>query len=110
MSLTLINEPHAFILQGSFSVHPVVSSAVQSGDPVVALETTILTHGMPHPHNIETALAVEEEVRLAGAVPASVGVLDGVVYVGEGVGNSAGEVVGNWVELCTNINGSAGWR
>ena len=69
-------------------MHRAVSNAVQSGEPVVALETTILTHGMPHPQNIETALAVEEEVRLAGAVPASIGVLDGVVYVGEGVGDS----------------------
>ncbi len=67
---------------GSFSVHPVVSEAVQCGRPVVALETTIVTHGMPHPQNVATALAVEEEVRSAGAVPASIGVLDGRVHVG----------------------------
>lgn len=72
-----------FLVQDSFCVHPDVSSAVQCGEPVVALETTIVTHGMPHPHNIETALAVEEEVRRAGAVPASIGVLDGTVHVGE---------------------------
>ena len=56
---------------------------MQAGEPVVALETTILTHGMPHPQNIETALAVEEVVREVGAVPASIGVLDGTVHVGK---------------------------
>ena len=64
-------------------VHPEVRSALECGEPVVALETTIVTHGMPRPHNVETALAVEGEVRGAGATPASIGVLDGVVHVGE---------------------------
>lgn len=69
-------------IEGLFSVHPEVADAVASGEPVVALETTIVTHGMPHPQNIDTALEVEAVVRSAGAVPASIGVLDGTVHVG----------------------------
>ncbi len=56
---------------------------MDAGHPVVALETTILTHGMPHPQNIETALEVEGVVRNQGAVPASIGLLDGTVHVGQ---------------------------
>lgn len=59
-----------------------VSAAITAGRPVVALETTIVSHGMPWPHNIETALAVEEIVRAGGAVPAAIAVLDGMVRVG----------------------------
>ena len=66
-----------------YSVQPEVADAIESGKAVVALETTIVTHGMPHPQNIETALEVEEVVRNQGAVPASVGLLDGVVHVGQ---------------------------
>ena len=68
---------------GPLCVQPQVSRALERGDPVVALETTIVTHGMPHPHNLETALEVEQVVREAGAVPASIGVLDGTVHVGQ---------------------------
>jgi pseudouridine-5'-phosphate glycosidase len=59
-----------------------VTAAVTAGRPVVALETTIVSHGMPWPQNIETAFAVEEVIRNAGAVPAAIAVLDGVVRVG----------------------------
>ena len=52
--------------------------------PLVALETTIVSHGMPWPENLETALAVEATVRAAGAVPASIAILDGAVRVGLG--------------------------
>lgn len=71
------------LVEGFFSVHPQVARAVECGDPVVALETTIVTHGMPHPQNLETALAVEEVVRSVGVVPASIGLLDGTVHVGQ---------------------------
>ena len=60
-----------------------MGGALERGDPVVALETTILTHGMPHPHNLETALAVEGVVRGVGAIPAHIGLLDGKVHVGQ---------------------------
>ncbi|MCB1503280.1 MAG: pseudouridine-5'-phosphate glycosidase [Bauldia sp.] len=57
-------------------------AALADRRPVVALETTIVSHGMPWPQNIETALAVEGIVRAGGAVPASIAVLDGKVRVG----------------------------
>jgi pseudouridine-5'-phosphate glycosidase len=59
-----------------------VAAALAAGAPVVALESTIITHGMPWPQNVETALAVEAEVRGAGAVPATVAVMDGWVHAG----------------------------
>lgn len=61
-----------------------VSEALAAGRPVVALETTIVSHGMPWPENIETALAVEAIVRDNGAVPAAIAVLDGRIRVGLG--------------------------
>lgn len=59
-----------------------VRDAMREGAPVVALESTIVTHGMPWPENLETARAVEDAVRAAGAVPATIAILDGVVRVG----------------------------
>jgi pseudouridylate synthase len=59
-----------------------VKAALESGKAVVALETTILSHGMPYPTNLETALAVEDIIREVGAVPATIGIVDGVVTVG----------------------------
>jgi len=59
-----------------------VAAAIQSGQPVVALESTIVTHGMPWPQNLETAQAVEAGVRDAGAVPATVAVIEGELCAG----------------------------
>ncbi len=59
-----------------------VRDAVATGRPVVALETTILSHGMPYPHNLATARDVEQIVRAHGAVPATIAVLDGAIRVG----------------------------
>ena len=59
-----------------------VAAARAARRPLVALESTIITHGMPFPQNVETARAVESEVRAAGAVPATIAVLDGVVHIG----------------------------
>ena len=50
--------------------------------PIVALESTIITHGMPYPQNVETARLVEQEIRDAGAVPATIAVLEGVIQIG----------------------------
>jgi pseudouridine-5'-phosphate glycosidase len=61
---------------------PEVAGALAAGRPVVALETTIVSHGMPWPQNIETAQAVEDVVRDAGAVPAAIAVVDGALRVG----------------------------
>lgn len=63
-------------------IHPCVQEALADGKPVVALESTIMTHGMPYPHNIRMAREVEEIVRRNGSVPATVGVLHGRVHVG----------------------------
>jgi len=59
-----------------------VSAALSAGHPVVALESTIISHGMPFPDNVSTALACEAAVREAGAVPATVAVIDGALRVG----------------------------
>ena len=59
-----------------------VAKALQEGKAVVALESTIISHGMPYPQNVETALQVEEIVRRNGGVPATVGIVDGVGVVG----------------------------
>lgn len=63
-------------------IHPEVSAALERGDAVVALESTIVAHGMPWPRNLETARAVEDMVRAQGAVPATIAVLAGRLTVG----------------------------
>ncbi|XP_042268237.1 pseudouridine-metabolizing bifunctional protein C1861.05 isoform X2 [Thunnus maccoyii] len=65
-----------------FRVHPSVSQALAENRPVVALESTIITHGMPYPHNLSTAKEVEAIVRAEEATPATVGVIDGKIHVG----------------------------
>lgn len=65
-------------------ISPAVDEALAAGRPVVALESTIISHGMPHPHNVETALRVEADIVEAGAVPATVAVLDGTLRIGVG--------------------------
>ena len=59
-----------------------VADVLSDGGPVVALESTIITHGLPSPRNVETALAVEQIVSANGAVPATIAVIDGVIRVG----------------------------
>ncbi len=59
-----------------------VAAARRDGAPLVALESTIITHGMPHPQNVETARAVEAQVRAAGAIPATIAVIDGALCIG----------------------------
>jgi Uncharacterized enzyme involved in pigment biosynthesis len=61
---------------------PAVKAALMAGEPVVALESTIISHGMPYPQNVETALRVEETVRQAGATPATIAVLGGKLKAG----------------------------
>lgn len=59
-----------------------VAAALKEGKPVIALESTIISHGMPYPKNVETAMHVEQIIRDHGAVPATVGLVDGVGVVG----------------------------
>jgi hypothetical protein len=65
-----------------FQISPEVKEALNARKPVVALETTIYTHGFPYPHNVALALDLESIVRRNGGVPATIGVLDGVAKVG----------------------------
>ena len=75
---------------------PEVRAALAGGQPVVALESTIITHGMPWPHNVETARKVEAVVRGRGVVPATIAVLEGRIKIGltaaemEGLGQASG--------------------
>ena len=63
-------------------IDPEVSSAILENKPVVALESTIISHGMPWPKNVETALSVEDAVRKEGAVPATIAIKNGQCFVG----------------------------
>lgn len=59
-----------------------VKDALKNHQPVVVLESTIISHGMPYPKNVETALKVEEEIRKVGVIPATIGIIEGEAIVG----------------------------
>ncbi|WP_312642335.1 pseudouridine-5'-phosphate glycosidase [Hydrogenoanaerobacterium sp.] len=69
-------------LEKYLEVSPEVQQAIEAGQPVVALESTIISHGMPYPKNVETALNVERVVRQNGAVPATIAIIGGKMKVG----------------------------
>ena len=64
------------------NIHPEVKTALQQNQAVVALESTLITHGFPRPENVEIARAIENEVRRQGAIPATIAVLSGEIVVG----------------------------
>ena len=64
------------------SINPEVESALREGRAVVALESTVISHGLPFPDNLQTAQKMEAAVRSAGAIPATIGLLDGKIIVG----------------------------
>ena len=64
------------------NISAAVTAVLRRGDAVVALESTLITHGLPYPANAETALAAEEAVRTSGAVPATIAILQGRIRVG----------------------------
>ena len=64
------------------SISPEVQEALKNNKPVVALESTIISHGMPYPKNVETALEVQNIIRENGAVPATIAIIDGFLKVG----------------------------
>lgn len=72
----------------NFRVSEEVAKALEENKPVIALESTIISHGMPYPQNVETAMKVESIIREHGCIPATVGIVDGVGVVGL----SAGEI------------------
>ncbi len=63
-------------------INPEIINALKENKPVVALESTIISHGMPYPKNVETALKVEKTIRDSGAIPATIGIIDGEPIVG----------------------------
>jgi pseudouridylate synthase len=65
-----------------FSFSPEVAAAIDANQPVVALESTVIAHGLPRPQNIETAQSLERIVREAGAIPATIAILDGRFHAG----------------------------
>ncbi len=64
------------------NIHPEVKAALERGKPVVALESTVITHGLPAPENVEIARAIEAAVRQQGVVPATIAILQGEIMVG----------------------------
>lgn len=74
--------PDSLRIHGPIDVHPEVQDALANKEPIVALETTIVTHGMPYPVNLKTAQSVESNVRKAGAIPATIGIIGGRVKIG----------------------------
>ena len=85
-------------LKNYLSVSPEAEAAIAGGQPVVALESTIITHGMPFPQNLEMARGVEEVVRKNGALPATIAIMDGGCRVG---------VAGADIERLAKAGGSA---
>ncbi len=84
------------------TIHPEVNEALTNGKAVVALESTIISHGMPYPKNVETAIAVEQAVRDNGAIPATIAIFNGKCHVGltkeqlEYFGLASGETKDVW--------------
>lgn len=70
------------MISSMVNIHPEVASALNQKKPVVALESTIISHGMPYPENAATARRCEQAVRSEGAVPATIAILDGVLHIG----------------------------
>lgn len=69
-------------MNANLKLHPAVTAALNEQRPVVALESTLITHGLPYPANVETALAMEDAVRAEGAIPATIAILRGQITVG----------------------------
>ncbi len=83
--------------------HPEVAAALAAGLPVVALESTLITHGLPYPDNVKTAVAMETAVRTGGAVPATIAILQGVIHVGlaQAQIEQLGQLAGTAVRKCS---------
>ena len=81
------------IARNFLNIDPEIKNALSEGKPVVALESTIIAHGMPYPKNIQTALEVEKIIRENGCVPATIAILDGKLCIG--MNAEQFEIVGN---------------
>jgi len=80
-------------MQAFLQFSPEVQAARAAGKPIVALESTIISHGMPYPQNVQTAREVEQVIRDAGAVPATIAIIDGKICIG--LSDEQLEVLGN---------------
>jgi pseudouridine-5'-phosphate glycosidase len=80
-------------MQAFLQLSPEVQAARAAGKPIVALESTIISHGMPYPQNVQTAREVEQVIRAAGAVPATIAIMDGKICIG--LSDQQLEVLGN---------------
>eukprot|EP01084_Bolivina_argentea_P233381 393111_1 len=69
-------------LQRFFKISAEVQSALDNHLPIVALESTIITHGMPYPQNYHTAKSVENTIRSLGVTPATIAIISGIIHVG----------------------------
>ena len=65
-----------------FSIHPEIDLALREGKPIVALESTVITHGLPYPENEKLARDLEDEIRKKGCIPATIAILDGMICIG----------------------------
>ena len=83
----------------NFHFQPEVQAAIQENRPVVALESTVITHGLPYPDNVKTAVSMETAVREGGAIPATIAIIQGKIHIGltadqiEYLGQQAGKNV-----------------
>jgi pseudouridylate synthase len=75
-------EREALAMEQYLRVAPAVAAALAAGRPVVALESTVIAHGLPRPTNVEVALALEAAIHAEGATPATIALLDGQIVVG----------------------------
>lgn len=69
-------------MKSTFTYDPEIRAALEANEPVVALESTVISHGLPYPQNLETARAMEAAVRASGALPATIAVLEGRIHIG----------------------------
>ena len=77
-----MNNMHNNKFVSYLDINPEVQNAIDNREPIVALESTIICHGMPFPKNLETAIEVESVVRENGGIPATIAILDGRLKVG----------------------------
>ena len=77
-----MNDINIIFIGAYMKINPEVLKALKDNKPVVALESTIISHGMPYPKNVQTALEVEQVIRNHGAIPATIGIIDGEPVVG----------------------------
>ena len=80
-----------------FKINPEVQSALTENQPVVALESTVIAHGLPRPQNLETARRLEQIVREGGATPATIAVLSGKLCAG--LDQNQSELIGNGEDI-----------